>query len=298
MKKVISITLSLLMLAAVCIPVSAKGETPVPTACSMEKEENALTYSYDSAGKTMTVKHADGYVAWDAIDCGAGFFFPTGSIQDQNLKAILLSTSDSGLPFAVQMLSPAFQSGKIQQIFIPMDKDSEGISSYTVRFTRDSAGHVVKAEEKNAEGAWFERDTIAYSGDRISSIRIDYSEAGNTADYYYQLTPGYDSKGNLISCEIRQNSFGQENPTLIHVTCKTNSKGALTEYTLSDSINNPVFVQYSGSKISFLKPKSADAKDHSQYVLSIWYNADGTVKTFLQGGQNYYEYKYTAHIDI
>lgn len=90
-------------------------------------------------------------------------------------------------------------------------------------------------------------------------------------------------QGNLISCEIRQNSFGQKDPTSIHVTCKTNSKGALTEYTLSGSINNPVSVQYSGSKISFLKPKSADTENHSQYILSIWYNADGTVKTFLQG---------------
>ena len=43
MKKVISIMLSLLMLAALCIPASAKGGSPVPTTCRVDKEENALT---------------------------------------------------------------------------------------------------------------------------------------------------------------------------------------------------------------------------------------------------------------
>ena len=79
-EKVFSILISMLLLTAICFPAYAKsGSTVIPKTCRYEHADNALTYSYDSHSKTLLVNRSSGSrTDFDADNCGAGFFLPTG----------------------------------------------------------------------------------------------------------------------------------------------------------------------------------------------------------------------------
>lgn len=306
MKKIFSILISLLLLTAICFPAYAKsGSTVIPKNCRYEKDDNALTYSYDSHSKTLLVNRSSGSrTDFDADNCGAGFFLPTGPTKYQNLKLLTFYGSyEYGRrdTYAVMMLSPAFYTGKIQKISISPAKsvvtletaDADGntqsrdditdIPAGEVTFTRDSNGDITDAV-LTSEGKTLEEDQICYSSKGVvSSISISQPED----EFSLQILPSYDSKGTIRSCKITITSGEKQ---VFDCKCKTNSKGQLTEI-ITDQ--QDMLVNYTNGKVSQMKDR--EAENQEDYLLSIWYSSDGSVKTYLP---NYFEYKYFSTATI